>query len=45
MDRNTEQQEELIDLGQASIETQGNGIYPFDTVGLALTPMAIRDDE
>jgi hypothetical protein len=45
MDRNTEQQEALVDLGQASVETQGNGIYPYDTVGLSLTPTAIRDDE
>jgi hypothetical protein len=45
MDRNMEQHEALVDLGQASVETQGNGIYPVDAFGPSLTPAAIRDDE
>ena len=45
MDRNFEYDEQLVDLGQASVETQGNGVFPVDAIGPNLTPMAIRDDE
>ena len=45
MDRTIEHDETLVDLGQASVETQGNGAYPIDTVGLRVTPTAIHDDE
>lgn len=45
MEREHESFDELVDLGQASVETQGGGIYPTDLVGPNLTPMAIRDDE
>lgn len=45
MEREYKLEDQLVDLGQASVKTQGNGRYAPDFIGPNLVPTAIRDDE